>query len=200
MPVNARRAKRERGFTLIEVIASMVVTALAFTALANFFFNQAPRAIEPIFQTRAAKLGEALVDEILGRPFDENTPVGGVPACGDSGPQACTDRLLMGLDGESSRDLFDDVDDYDSYCNDTTPFDIEDALGNETADPGNALEDFGRFKMSICVGYDGSYDGTLNEPGNLERKAKLIIVKVFPPGVSGTTGTAITFKVYKGNF
>ncbi|WP_019528131.1 type IV pilus modification PilV family protein [Dasania marina] len=191
MPVNARRAKRERGFTLIEVIASMVVTALAFTALANFFFNQAPRAIEPIFQTRAAKLGEALVDEILGRPFDENTPVGGVPACDAVGAPPCT--ITMGPEGESNRAAYDDVDDYNDYCSGL--FDIEDALGNKTADAGNALEDFGRFQMNICVVYDGNYDGT----ADTNHSAKLIIVKVFPPGVSGA-GTAITFKVYKGNF
>lgn len=182
---------RYKGFTLIEVIASMVLTALAFTALASFFFNQAPRAIEPIFQTRAAKLGEALVDEILSRPFDENTPLGGVPACDSAGAPACT--TAMGLDGETNRADYDDVDDYDIFCG--GPFDIEDALGNTEADAGNALEDFGRFKMSICVDYDGDYDGA----ADTNHRAKLITVDVFPPGVTGT-GSAITFKVYKGNF
>jgi MSHA pilin protein MshD len=208
MPANKSRRSRQKGFTLIEVVASMVVTALAFTALASFFFNQSTKAIEPIFETRAAKLGEALMDEILSRPFDEATPVGGVPACDEVGAPICTTISDLGTDtgevdvmGDPIRIILDDVDDYDDYCDDANPVDVEDALGNLESDAGNALEDFGSFKMSICVGYDGNYNDALNEPGAgaTEFLAKLITINIFPPAAAGL-GPPIEFKAYRGNF
>jgi len=200
MPANSKKAKSQQGFTLIEIIASMVITALAFTALANFFFNQTSRAIEPIFETRAAKLGEALMDEILSRPYDEFTAVGGVPACNETGADDCTVIADLGADDEEvgNRDLFDDVDDYNVYCNVATPFDVVNALGEN---PG----DFDGFTMSICVNYDGDYDGDLNEvdAGGVlevyEAKAKLIVIDILPPSAAGV-GSAISFQAYRGNF
>ena len=193
--------KRLKGFTLIELVASMVVAALAFTALANFFFNKTSQAIEPIFETRAAKLGEALMDEILSRPYDQNTAPGGTPACDAVGGVACSPTPFTADPGEFDgggnpvRELFNDVDDYNEYCADP-PIDVEDALGNQYGD-GNSLEDFDRFKMSICVDYDGDYDGVVNEAG--DENAKLIVVKIYPPSASGQ-GPAIEFKAYRGNF
>ena len=192
------------GFTLIEVVSSIVVTALAFTALANFFFNQSGRSIEPIFQIRAAKLGEAIMDEIIARPYDENTPVGGVPAC-DATPVGCTSIANLGPDaGEfiagpiPIRTLLDDVDDYNGYCNNAAPYDIVDALGNSEMGAGNQLEDFDRFKMSICVGYDDDYNGVLNDAGGVS--SKLIIVNIYPPNAAGLLDVAIEFKAYRGNY
>lgn len=185
----------QAGFTLIELVVSMVLTALALAALTNFFFTQTSRTIEPLFQMRAAKLGEAVMDEIFSRPYDEQTPVGGVPACDISTCTALAD-LGAAADGESAREEFDDVDDYDAYCNDSSPFDIVDVLGATAADTGNALEDFQAFKMSICVIYDGDYDGV--EETN-EINAKRVTVKIFPPGVTGIAN-AISFVAYRGNF
>ena len=188
----SRFYKRQQGFTLIEVIASLVIAALAFAALANFFFNKTSTAIEPIFQMRAAKLGEALMDEILSRPYDEQTAVGGVPACGDVGADACTDSADFGLDaGETSRDEFDDVDDYNTYCG--APVSVVNALGTALG----SAEDFDRFRMQICVDYDGDYDGAADN----QQQAKLITVTIYPPSVTGVgQGPAIELKAYRSNF
>lgn len=189
-----KNAQQQKGFTLIELVASMVVTALAFTALANFFFNTTSQAIDPIFETRAAKLGEALMDEILSRPYDDATAPGGTPACGAVGGANCTAAADLGAEvGEISRDLFDDVDDYNDYCARRT---IEDALGNEFGD-GNSLEDFDRFEMSICVYYDGDFLNVTDGTG--ADGAKLIVINIYPPSAGGN-GPAIEFKAYRANF
>jgi MSHA pilin protein MshD len=189
--------KGQRGFSLLEVVAALVIFALAVTALANVFFFQSSRSIEPLFQIRAAKLGEALMDEAMGKRYAENTPIGGVPACADA--VACGEGSF-GPDGES-RDLFDDVDDYHSFCesnNGGQPFAVQDVLGNA---PGsnNRLADFAGFRMSICIAFDGNYNAAPNDGSASEFQAKLITVRVYPPQNVGAD-TAIEFNAYRSNF
>lgn len=195
MPAKLKALNRPQGFTLIEVVSAMVLSALALAALTPFFIDQSSRAVAPMFEIRAAKLGEALMDEILSRPYDENTPLGGVPACDEVGAPGCSTTL--GGDGEAGRNQFNDVDDYNAYCNGTDRFAIVDSLGNIATGGGNQLQDFDRFQMTICVNYDGNADGSLDETGATaaERRAKLISIQIFPPNQQ-----PIEFNAYRYNF
>lgn len=182
-----QRAMRARGFTLVEVIVGMVVFALALGVLTSLFWSQSTRSIEAGFQIRAAELGQGLVDEILGKRFDEATPVGGVPPCTAS----CS--TVSGPEGESRAD-FDDVDDYQVYCGDDGSglpgWPVSDALGAELTDP-----DFTRFRMRVCVNYDGDYNNSYDS----DTRAKLIEVDIYPQ-TAGGVGSPIRFSVYKGNY
>lgn len=171
-----------RGFTLVELVVGLVITAIAMTFLSVVFFNSPERSVEPIFQIRASELGQSLMDEILAKPYDENTPLGGIPPC-----TSCTSSL--GSEEGGNRQLFDDVDDYDFYCRSAAPYaDVEDAFGNTP-------NDFENFKMSICVIYDGNYDGTADSNQN----AKLITIDIYPPAIGGVS-QPISFRAYRGNF
>ena len=169
----------QTGFTLIEVVMGIVVMSIALTFIAPLFFSDPGRSVRPIIEIRAAEFGQALMDEILSKKFDENTPVGGVPAC-----TACT--ATMGADaGETTRADYDDVDDYNDYCN---PQSLENVFGNE---PDN----FENFTMSVCVFYDDNYDGLEN--GSV--RAKLISIEISPPA-GANLGGPITLSAYRSNF
>ena len=192
MSVN-RPARKLSGFTLIEVVVGIVVSAIALTFLSALFFSGSGNSVKPLMQIRAAEFAQSLMEEILAKPFDENTPVGGIPAC-----TVCTAQGDLGFDsgeelspGVGDRSLFDDVDDYDYYCNDGSPFDIRDAFGN-------TLNNFTNYRMSICVVYDGDFNGVDDSTEGVNNvSAKLITVTVFPPS---SVGGGISFSAYKGNY
>lgn len=99
--------KHQRGFTLMEVIVFIVVVAVAMGALLAVFNNSVVNSVDPAVRVKALEKGQALLDEILARKYDENTPTGGVPACDSSAGDAC---VGINPDGD-----FDDVGDYHGY-------------------------------------------------------------------------------------
>lgn len=170
-----------KGFTLIELVVGMVITAISLAMLSALIYPQLQRSVNPILAVRAAELGQALMEEILAKRFDETTASGGVPAC----TPACSSTL--GADGSETRLDFDDVDDFNVYC--SGQFAIETALGTTPAE-------FSRYRMQICVNYDGNFDGSTDTNTN----AKLITVSVFPPLAGGGQDAPISFSAYRGNF
>ncbi len=175
----------QTGFTLVEIVVGIVLTAFGLTLITTVFFSSPGRSVEPVLQIRAAEFGQALMDEILAKPFDENTPLGGVPACVAGG---CTAEAGFGSDAGETRDSFDDVDDYHSYCGAGVA--LEDASGN----PPSGGQ-FSNYLMSVCVTYDGDYNGTTDTNTN----AKLITVSISPPTGAGL-GNPIVITAYRGNF
>ncbi len=167
------------GFSLIELVVGLVLMGIALTFLAAVFFSNPGRSVEPLLQIRAAAFGSALMEEILAKKFDEQTPEGGVPAC-----TVCS--TIMGSESEA-RNLYDDVDDYHDSCD--SPIALTDALGNS---PDN----FNNYQMEVCVIYDGDgYDGIADS----NTRAKLITINIYlPPGAG--VGGPITFSAYKGNY
>ena len=104
-----RTSNAQRGLTLIELIVSIVVLSIALLAMISVFNQAAINSIDPVVQVRALECAQAKMDEILARRFDENTPAGGIPACGsaDVGAQACAGITVdAGLD---------DVGDYNAH-------------------------------------------------------------------------------------
>ena len=174
---------RQRGFSLVELIAGIVLMTIALTLLINVFFTGAGRSVEPLLQIRAAEFGQALMEEIAAKRYDEQTPIGGQPAC-----SGCTAPGSFGPDGgEATRDLFDDVDDYNTYCASRQA--LEDFSGN-------SLPEFVNFEMQVCVLYDGDYDGV---DDGATADAKLIVVDIYAPQ-SGGGKQQIQFTRYRSNF
>jgi MSHA pilin protein MshD len=175
------RSPRVKGFTLIELVVGIVVMAVALTLLATLFFSTAGRSVEPMLQIRAAEFGQALMEEILAKPFDETTPLGGLPAC-----TVCTASGSFGSDGES-RANYDDVDDYHDSCG--SPTAIVNALGTP-------VDNFSGYSMEVCVSYDGDFDGVADASIN----AKLIVISIFLPAGAGLDNNRLQLAAYKGNY
>ena len=94
------------GFTLIELLVFIVIISVSLTAIVSVFNQASTNNIDPIVQTRALECAQATLDEVLARRFDENTPTGGIPACGSAEPGALACAGIA-VDGG-----LDDVGDY----------------------------------------------------------------------------------------
>ena len=120
------------GFSLIELVITIVI--LGFTSMIIIpFFQATISSPDPMLRQKAISLGQAMMDEILSKRWDENTPVGGGPICTTESPnQAIRASLIdncvttstavggLGTDGGESaandRRNWDDADDYDGLA------------------------------------------------------------------------------------
>lgn len=177
------------GFTLIEIIIGIVVFAISLAVIIPYLAPAEENSADQIHQIKAAQLAQALMDDIMSRAFDENSDMaGGLLRCdedqNDSGSVEADERCstVMGPDsGETSRSLFDDVDDFNNYGQTITA---------STTTDGNLDSSYQNFTINVTVDYDGRIEVRL-----AKRLAKRITIVVTTP-----LGTEIAFSVYKTNF
>lgn len=91
---------RHRGFSLLEALVASAVLAVAVTAVTLPMTTAVGNELLETRQALATSLSHELMEEILAKPFYD--PQG----ASQPGPES----------GESSRELFDNVDDYDGYA------------------------------------------------------------------------------------
>jgi MSHA pilin protein MshD len=144
--------RTQRGVTLIELIAVIVILSIALVSVAAGISAGLSRSADVLLETRAVALAQSYLDEILSRRFDERSSLRGIPPCRTN----CTDEINFGPDlggtcGVSSnrecRARYDDVDDYhglDEGFEQTLP--LQDAEGNER-------EGYGNFRVEVSVRY-----------------------------------------------
>ena len=110
--------KKSNGFTLIEILIALVILSMGIAMLITMFTVGMGGVVANQRRTQATNLAQDLMDEIMGKNFDENTP--------DS--ESSTAPGSLGLDGENTtnRSAWDDVDDYLYLKNGQPP---KDALG-----------------------------------------------------------------------
>lgn len=175
------KSQTMRGFTLIELILGIVMIAIVMTLITGLIAPQARLSAGPVIQIKANELGQSLMNEILGKAFDEVTEANPpFRRCSETGFTACSSTL--GADTGEDRLSFDDVDDYiGSYSGS--------ALVNSL---GQSIEsDYVGFSYVVSVVYDGDYDGVADTNHN----AKLITVIV-----TSSTDESYGFSAYKGNY
>jgi len=103
-----------KGFTLIELIAFIVIIGILMVAMGGLFQYASVRANTPLINSQLISMAQSQLDETLSRRYDEASPTGGVPAC-NTGSLLC---VGIGLDaGENINDAstLDDVDDFNGY-------------------------------------------------------------------------------------
>jgi MSHA pilin protein MshD len=97
----------QRGVTLIELIVSIVIVAIAAAAVLGVLAMNTAASADPMLRHQASAIAEAYLEEILLRSFSDPD----------------------GVDGEGSRAAFDDLDDYDGL----TDVGARDQFGNAIA-------------------------------------------------------------------
>ena len=112
-----RRADN-RGFTLIELVISMVVVSIALGGVLMVMNYTVMHSADPMLQHQAVAIAEAYLEEAMLRSFTDPD----------------------GVDGETDRDLLDDVDDYNGL-NDVGARDQE----------GTAIAGLGSYTISVAV-------------------------------------------------
>jgi MSHA pilin protein MshD len=84
-------SRHDRGFTLIELVISMVVVSIALGGVLMVMNYTVQHSADPMLQHQAVAIAEAYLEEALLRSYTDPD----------------------GVDGETARDLLDDMDDYD---------------------------------------------------------------------------------------
>ncbi len=129
--------RRNRGFSLLETVIFIVVVAVGLTGILGLFVQNTQSSADPYVRERAVAVAHAYMDEIMGKRFDENTPLGG--GCVETGSTSCTAYCNLLTDPvcvrskcrlqaaancvpradvsgiateEAARNVYDDVDDY----------------------------------------------------------------------------------------
>jgi MSHA pilin protein MshD len=176
------RATASDGFTLIEIVVSIGAIGVLMTLIISTFSTEAVRSTDALYSIRAAELGQSYIEEMLGKRYAENSPLGNSVRCGETGgPGVCTTPL--GPDGgETAHTNFDDFDDYNGFSDGG-------ASTSPTDQSGNPRPGYTGFRVSATVSYAGTDLGLANTD------AKLAVVTVTDPH-----GAQYVFSAYKTNF
>lgn len=171
------RNKQEQGFTLIELIAGIVVIAIVTLVITTGLGQLFRQSVDPWKQVRATEVGQSLMNEVMARRFDENSNVGNQYVRCSEGSGSCTTPAPCPSDGstpnaeEAQRSQFDDVDDYNGLR----------LTGAELS--GSSPNRYNGFEALVCV-----TEKTANE-------LKSITVTVTTP-----QDESIEFSAIKGNW
>lgn len=189
----------QSGLTLVELVLTIVLLAVALVGITFSVQFGVSRSADTTLQVRAVALAQAYIDEILGKRFDERTRNNGVPPCRAAAPppRQCTVEGSFGPDGgETTRNRYDDVDDYHGL-------DEGDGQVNPLQDAeGNTRSGYENFRVQVSVRYlnpgIGEEEETLGVNNELDDQydAKLITVTVIHRSFS----SGMTFSAYKSNF
>lgn len=157
----------QRGFTLIEVIIFIVVVAAGLAGILSVSNTVVKSSADPVVRKQTIAIAESLLEEILLKEYCDPDTVDA-----STNPPTCGAHTT-----EASRNLYDDVDDYNGY---STASGITDMVG--AAVPG-----LGSYNIAPAVTVAASNDLT----GVPSKKVTV--------SVTGAAGT-ITLSGYRSNY
>ncbi|WP_372627574.1 prepilin-type N-terminal cleavage/methylation domain-containing protein, partial [Arsukibacterium sp.] len=113
----------QQGLSLIELIIGIVVLAIALSLVTAVLGPLYVKSTDPWHQVRATELGQSMLNDIMARSFDQQSPrSGSMLRCGETGAPACTlqngDGSWPADPGETAADnrlRFNDVDDFNNF-------------------------------------------------------------------------------------
>lgn len=143
----------QSGVTLVELVITIVLISVAIAGVVGGFSLVVGRSSDTLFQSRTTAIGQAYLDEILSRRFDQETGTGGVPPYDD---------FCRVQPGGGDRDTFEAVDDYDDIDGESPQL-VSGAFGAEYSD----------YSVSVAINCDDSV--------GVGEDAKRIDVTVEPP-------------------
>ncbi len=149
---------RRSGFTLIEAMIASTIVAVAVIGVAGLMASSAGQAQYAAETANAIALGRQLMEEIAAKPLIDPTD---------------GSRTLGAEAGETSRTLFDNVDDYHGYLDATT------AIKTATGD-WYVLGDGQKYERRVRVQYLTSPSGPADPNGDFA----LVTVTITTPGAT----------------
>lgn len=156
-----RLFRYQSGVTFVELIISIIVIGIAITGVLQVMNMNAGTSADPMVRHQAIAIAEAYLDEILAKEFaDPDT------------------------DGEASRHLFDDVDDYN------------DLIDTQVRDQGDTANPDGRIITALSnYTVDVNVVSEMLGPATVQVSALRVTVTVTPPD-----GPDIVLSGYRANY
>lgn len=162
--------RRQRGFSLIELLFFIVVVGVAVTGVLSLYSAVTRTSVDPMIRKQAVAVAESLLEEVLSQPYTYCDPDDPAVDTATSPADCATAETAMGWEpGEirsSNLTPFDNVNDYDGF----TMSPIQDVAGN-------AMPDLAGYSASVQVQLAGAFNGipagetllvtvTVTGPGN----------------------------------
>ena len=170
---------RHRGFTLLELIAGIVLLSISMSIVITLLAPQAQQSAEPLIQLRATKLGQSLMNEVLSKAYDEHSDRSPPFQRCDEKPGGCS--AVLGAEGGENRSSYDDVDDY-----------LAMPAQPVTNSQGQILSEYAGFYARVSVVRDSDYNSATHDGGDV---AKRITITVTAPN-----NEQYIFSAYRGNY
>lgn len=158
MPTNIftkKTSRQNQGFTLIEIVITIVILGTVAGILVPFF-NAIVHSPDPVVRERAISLGQSMMEEVMTKRWDENTPMGGGPLRTNESARGATWATLvanLGVDAGEDRTTYDDVDDYRSMLLEIDNF--TDQNGTAFSLPG--------YQRQVTIDYIASSSATITD-------------------------------------
>lgn len=188
-----RSARGQRGFSLLELITGIVVLAIALSLVTSVLGPLYIKSTDPWHQVRATELGQSMLNDILARAFDQQSPrSGSMLRCGESSAPACT---VQNADGSWPADLGEQAADFRLRFNDVDDFHNFTANGSELTNilAEDLADVYRNYQLWVSVSY-----ATAAEVAGISLAADQ--VKVVTVTVRTPTGSELQFSGYKGNW
>lgn len=129
-----------RGFTLIEIVITIVLVSIMLAGLTSLFTNQVNNSYRPYLRQRALAVANAIMEEISHKRWDENSPLGG--GCVNAGASCAAGPVEAGIGTEEgARGDYDDVDDYATIVNQSPPQDSA----------GSPMPGYAGFSVTVTI-------------------------------------------------
>ncbi|NOI78470.1 prepilin-type N-terminal cleavage/methylation domain-containing protein [Vibrio coralliilyticus] len=190
--MRTRQVAKYNGFSLLEMVIVIVIIGIAISGVSIALFPKGKQSADQVSSVKAAELGRAVLDEVLGRNFDQNSgPNGGLPECvlvAQTGRELCTSVVELGPEtdaGENNKTLYNDVDDFDGLNGV-----VQDVLGEDLSD------DYQGYNVSITVFYEQDVSGTMQgtESSTMTNYKRITVT------ITDRQGNTYPFAATKGNF
>lgn len=108
--------RRQRGFTLIELIVFIVIVSVALAGVLTVLTHTTRHSADPMLRKQALAIAEAILEEVMLRPFTYCDPSDDAAATATSatvGAEACTANVQgLGAGGNARIANTDNVGDY----------------------------------------------------------------------------------------
>ncbi len=153
--------ERQFGLTLIELIVFIVVVGVALAGIAAAINYNVQHTVDPVVRKQALAIAESMLEEVLLQNFSD--PDGGANVV------------------EASRDLYDDVDDYNGYT--------RSGISSIEA-PGTTIAGLEGYNVGIAV-----QNAAADINGVVASNIKVVTVTV-----TGPINTAVTLQGYRINY
>jgi len=187
-----RGDRKHAGFTLIELVISIVVFSVLIAGIVVVIQQTAGQSADPMIQQQASAIAQAYLEEIALQSFcDPNLDVDADPATPLNCPVDCSSSACdtggcrnsgLGATQEAARNLFDDVCDYHGLKD----------LGAADQN-GLPIAGLGAYRVNVTVNDVGVILDTLDSDMG---QVVLVNVVVSNPAMESD----VVMSVYKANF